>query len=71
MSDNGINALMERVVNDADFRARLFRNPEETIAAEGYVVPAEVVEKIKSVDQSAVDAAVAAAGSDTDRMAAG
>ncbi len=55
----GREALIGRALIDADFRSRLLQAPEATIAAEGYTVPAELVEQLKSVDPDQAAAAVA------------
>ncbi len=67
----GREALIGRALIDADFRERLLRDPEATIASEGYAVPAELVEQLKNVDADQAAAAVAEFDSAfTDRKAA-
>jgi hypothetical protein len=57
MSTSAREDVIARAVTDADFRARLLADPEGTLAAEGYDVPAEFVAQIKAIDPADVAAA--------------
>ena len=49
--------MIGRAVTDADFRNRLLRDPDATLAAEGYEVAPEILLKLKNIDPSAAEAA--------------
>ncbi|WP_437735959.1 Franean1_4349 family RiPP [Sorangium sp. So ce1335] len=56
--------LIGRAVVDSSFRQQLLADPERTIAAEGYEVGSETLQRIRDASTStpeAVDAAIAAA----------
>ncbi|HZF52409.1 MAG TPA: Franean1_4349 family RiPP [Polyangiaceae bacterium] len=53
-----LNELIGRAVTDPDFRMRLFNDPERTLADDGYELSPEVIEKLKSLDIEAAEAAV-------------
>lgn len=55
----GKEELIGRAVIDPEFRARLLADPEGTITAEGYDVPADLVAQIKALDPEAANAAAA------------
>jgi hypothetical protein len=57
-SNKTIHELIGRAVTDPDFRMRLFDDPEGTLAAEGYKIAPEVVEKFKALDVEAAEAAI-------------
>jgi len=57
-SNKTIHELIGRAVTDPDFRMRLFNDPEGTIAAEGYTVASEIIEKFKALDVDAAEAAI-------------
>ena len=72
MSDNrGKADLLQRLMSDADFRARLFADPEGVVAEEGYTLDAETLEKLKSLDAAAAEAAISQLGEEASREAAG
>lgn len=57
-NQKSINELIGRAVTDPDFRMRLFDDPERTLAEEGYELSPEMLEKLKSIDVEAAEAAV-------------
>ena len=72
MGENkGKAELLERLIADADFRARLLADPERVIAEEGYTVDDATVAQLKAADAEAAEAAIAQLGSEAGREAAG
>ncbi|TKD00527.1 hypothetical protein E8A74_34030 [Polyangium fumosum] len=51
-----IDELIGRTLMDKDFRARLFANPDATLAAEGYEATPELLNAIKSANPDEVQA---------------
>ena len=57
----GLQELIQRAVDDPDFRRRLLADPEEVIRVEGYKVDSEIIAKLKKageVPSYIIDAAV-------------
>ena len=52
-------ALIERTIQDADFRQRLLEDPIGVITAEEYEVPAEILDQIRQMDRAALEDAIA------------
>lgn len=53
-----LNELIGRAVLDPNFRRRLFEDPEQTLAEEGYDLGPEIIEKFKNLDIDAAEEAV-------------
>lgn len=63
--------LLQRLMSDADFRARLFADPDGVVAEEGYTIDDETMEKLRSLDAEAAEAAIGQLGAEASREAAG
>jgi len=57
MASKGREELIGRAITDKDFRQRLLKDPEGTIRAEGFVVDAETLAKLKQIDPVAAEEA--------------
>ncbi|MCB9744448.1 MAG: Franean1_4349 family RiPP [Alphaproteobacteria bacterium] len=63
--------LLGRALSDPAFRARLFADPEATVRTEGYIIDAETMSQLMSLDPDAAEKAAQALGDEfTDREAA-
>jgi hypothetical protein len=57
----GLQELIQRAVEDPDFRRKLLADPEEVVRIEGYEISSEKIEKIKEFSEAppeAIDAIV-------------
>ena len=58
MSGKGYDEMVGRAINDPGFRARLLKDPEATLAEEGFHVTPEVLETLKNIDPAAANQAI-------------
>ncbi len=56
------NEVMGRIITDAAFRKDLLNDPEGTLRAANVEATPEVIEALKGLDHSAVDAYLSGAG---------
>ena len=71
VNNKGKAELLQKMMTDADFRARLLDDPAGVTAAEGYTVDQTVIDQLTAMDAAAAEAAIAQLGSEAGREAAG
>jgi hypothetical protein len=49
-----MHSLIQRIVNDADFRKELSANPEATLSANGYTPTPDMVKAFSGLDDAAL-----------------
>ncbi|MGH8901011.1 MAG: Os1348 family NHLP clan protein [Egibacteraceae bacterium] len=51
-----LEELIQRAIDEPDFRRRLFADPEEVVRTEGYTVSSETIAEIKKAGEAPPDA---------------
>ena len=58
MIANQDKEIIARFMEDDDFRAKVLKDPQGTLDAEGYTASAELIDKLANADAAAVQQAV-------------